>query len=250
MSTKDKVELFCTRINKYYPFIYSDIHIPFNFFKSKKFDIPKILDDNSDILFYSDCYFTFEDKVEFNIVYEMHKKVLTELFNPDNSFSAFLIKCDATNTRKKIDTTINLAALSGLITNHEYSMISPVIILDFFLDFRKTMNAFDAIKNTENELKLIMNEINYHISTFRNNFIKIVHEFVFDQEYLSPDPDKFLMHGLVNSTIMESLNFTKKVSEYNVYPINYIISNIVNEYLPLNRIIVHEYDSTDPITII
>jgi hypothetical protein len=240
------VELLCNRINRLHPDVYDEINIPHRFFAAGKFDISTVLDDNTDILFYNGRYLSEQDDEDFDVAFAAHKKVLSDIFDTKSSFNAFLIKYEMEKRKNKsLPKTSNLAQLRELIINREYCIISPVCILDFFIDFRRTEEPLVALRSTENELKIIMEDVFEHVAAFETNFQTAVQEFVYEPDHTTTTIDPSRSNNLVNTIILETIKFTKKVSELNIYPINSIVCSIVDRNVPINDIIVYDPDRYD-----
>lgn len=192
--------MICILIKKHIENFYDNIYIPYIFFKKNDWDIKKTLLENKDILYYNEKYLINDDKKIFNNIFKNYVKMIEKIMS--NELYIYLKKED--NNLKKI------------INSYP---ISPIYIIELYKN------------NKIDELDEIMEKVKKEKKKFKIIFKKIIKEYVYNTS-----KDLVYKLGFINSVLMEILKLADKLIKLNVYAIHSIISNIIDDILPLDEI--------------
>ena len=94
----------------------------------------------------------------------------------------------------------------------------------------------------EEHLGNLMKKIKAEIKIFEQIYHEIVTSYVYEYPYDMPDKERY-NSALVNTIILEILNFSEKLIDLHVYTIHSIVNNIIEYYTPLDEI--NQYNPKD-----
>ena len=219
---------------------YDHIYIPYTHFKFDNWGIDNVINSNTDALFYNETYMTEDDKVEFEEVFKKYAKMISDIMDPSNKFYEYLYKWtefDSNVWKKKKN---NLSTVYLMITKFKY--VSPLFILGEYFSYLKKHKGADreTVHNYLHKyLTKHMKGINIHVKNFKKAYTETINKFV----YLHPlqyEYNSNYAKGFVNTLILETLDLTNILIDQNIYAIHSIITEIIDEYTPLDILNAYE----------
>lgn len=223
---------------------FSDINIPFKYFRDENWCIHKVLYDNDDILFYNKTYMTDEDNERFDEIFGKFIDMLEDIMNPKNKLTIFLKKWTNMSNPSTWKCNDTRSYLKSLLTQKKYQYISPQYTTNLYCELcDKYPNDADKIKEKITaHLDDIVQTVRKEVRDFRKIYNEIVSSYTYEYPIKSQDKDIYIL-GFMNSIILTILSFAEKMIELHVYAIHPIVNSVIEYYTPLDEI--NLYDPSD-----
>mgnify|MGYP005749785077 CR=1 FL=1 len=186
------------------------------------YDIEKIIDNNNLSLLFVDKYLIDSDMEKINCVKTKYKKFIMNIFNPFGLM----------NRISELWDFDEYSDLLEIINKDEYSYISPLFIVEKYLEIRRNTEMYEeTIELLKTELNTI-DELRKEVQiNYRLNITKIKSEFILlVDDSLHPDQRYF---GYVNSLIMESAKFLDSCIDINCHCAPALIKSIFKSVLEM-----------------
>ena len=234
IQNENKNKSMCLMLNSILKNFFDDIYIPIKYFKFANWDIKKVLSQNYDVLFYHHKYLS-EDDNNFNKVFEKYYLMIIEIMTPENKLYYFLKKWSQENNYQK-------SYLKSLLTSEKYQLISPLLIVNKYIEYHDQYNDdYDKTKETtELFLDELVKKVKKEIKKFKKKFRKLVESYVYNRP-LDDDLNLYIS-GFIKQIIKKIIKFANKLLNFGVYAIHPLILEIIDYYLPLDEI--YYYDAS------
>jgi hypothetical protein len=229
-------------LKRYIPNFFIMINIPYGHFSSDT-NTRKTVLRNLDIFLFNEKYIngqTAKNNFDYDVLLkknvDRYVQMLDQIFSTKSDLMLHL-RYEESHSRS-LDTEVLEAV-------RKFSYISPEYIAAKYFELSDKYDD-GVVPMLKTLLKNQTQLINHHVRKFEKEVIRLVREFVFEEEnvfdhktkeeYLASlnVRDQRINHMMFN-IYLASLHLTNELLDYKVYAINTIISNVVDKYLGINQ---------------
>ncbi len=129
------------------------------------------------------------------------------------------------------------------MTEEKYQIISPLVVVDtykkIYIKYKGDTNLCDH--KFRKRLDRIMSEFKKEVNNFKIIYREITDAYVYEYpQDMIVVSDSDYIKGFINSIILTIMDFAEKMIDLNIYAVHTIIIDIINYYVPLDDIYLHD----------
>ena len=251
---EEKNQQLCDLIKYYIEDFYDNIYIPYNHFKDNSWNIIDTININEDVLYYNEQFLNEEDKEKFYEIFDKFTTLLTDVMTPDNAVhECFNELPDIRRIKSKKNTSDYI--LYSLLTSGKYQYISPAYIIQLFNRYSDKLEGDDLLSKIKYRLDNIINKLTIEAHRFKKIYFNIISSYVYEKPISNEnngsnesDNDPHVnpyTKGLINSILLEIIEFANKLIKLHIYAIHAIVNKITNNYLLFDDLNTYDLDAND-----